>query len=653
MNKIILLIFSLAVIFSLFLLPKVETNYNMLDYMPDETQSAAAVSVMKEEFGDFFNAKVMLEDVSFVEVIEYKQKIMAIDGVVAAFWLDDMVGGDGESRMMAKYYVDETALISLIIEEGREREVVSAIYEIIGDNALAGSAIDRAVVQNLTVNETMRGLIILVPIIILILIMATGSFLRPILFLLVIGVSVLINMGSNIVLGEVSFLTRAITPVLQLAVSLDYAIFLLKSFDVYRARIDDLNLAMKKAVRKALPVILGSAATTFFGFVALSLMDFRIGSELGISLMKGVVFSFLSVFFLLPVLVLFLHKWIPERKSLLPNFYLGKYLLKFRFFILGLVVCLIVPAFFMQSNNQFIYGSQILDDDSRSMVDLNRIEKKFGNLISIVVLVPKGDLGSELALSIDLMSLDRVEEVISLPFLIGDVPIEYVSEEILKEFYSLNYARIIVNVDTDQEGDEAFLLVNEIKEKTSAHYDQFYVLGDSVGLSEMKEVIEHDNLLVNWVAIGLILIVLLFVFRSLSISLLLLLTIQGAIWINLAIPYLMNTPLSYMGFLIVGIVQLGVTIDYAILLTHRYLIKREELVPKEAMVVALNESLESILTSASILAVAGFILYFTSLNKIVSEFGALLGRGALISVAMVIIFLPALLIIFDRVIGKK
>src|SRR5699024_3292408 len=283
------------------------------------------------------------------------------------------------------YYKNDNALFTFEVEEGKEVEATDAIYEVIGeDNALAGDALDVAISQKATGQETFNAAAILVPIVILILILSTSSWLEPtflitsilttsswfdpIFFLIAISLSILINLGTNIFVGNISFIPQSVAPILQLAVSLDYAIFLLHRFDDFREEVDDPVEALTLAIKRSFPAITASAATTFFGFLALTFMNFEIGADLGINLVKGIVLSFISVMIFLPALTLLLYPLIEKtsHKQWLPTKYnVGKYILKLRFPALILIAIIIIPAFFAQSNTSFIYGMGDIPEDTR------------------------------------------------------------------------------------------------------------------------------------------------------------------------------------------------------------------------------------------------------------------------------------------------
>ncbi|OYD09952.1 RND transporter [Paludifilum halophilum] len=641
----------------------VSVNYNMVDYLPDDAPSIQAMDLMEDEFDEpIANARVMVRDVSITESLAYKERLEAIDGVTGVTWLDDVIDLKKPIEMadpdtVEPYYQDETALFSLNIREGDEVATTDQIYDLIGEeNAISGEAVDTATSQKMAGQESLNAAALLVPIIIIILILSTTSWIEPLFFLTAIGISVLINLGTNIFIGEISFVTQSVAPILQLAVSLDYAIFLLHSFSDYRKRVSDPNEAMRRAIKQSFPAIAASASTTFFGFIALSFMNFGIGADLGFNLVKGIVLSFISVVVFLPALTLMFYKWIDrtQHKPLFPSLEnIGKRVMQFRIPNLILLLLLIVPAFLAQSQTSFIYGVGEQPETTRAGADAAAIQEEFGKNTSMILLVPKGGMGKEEELVQHLEELPHVSSVISYVNTVSSaIPPDYLEESATEPFYSKNYTRITLNTETDSEGDEAFSLIDEVRDTAESYYDEVHLLGESVTLYDIKNTVEQDNTVVNLLTIIMIAIVLVITFRSISIPIVLLLTIQSAVWLNLSVPYFTDSSLVYVGYLIISTVQLAATVDYGILFTENDRNLRQEMPAMKAIKKTIDDKMFAILISASILSSVGFILSFTSTNPIVSSIGLLLGRGALLAFVMVVFALPAMLVVFDRVIEK-
>jgi predicted RND superfamily exporter protein len=661
-KKTVIILFIAIALICVFLQLFVDINYNLADYLPPDAQSTKAIQIMDEEFSESIpNANVMMRDTSIMQALEYKQMLASVKGVTQVIWLDDVMDikqpmDMGNPDTIEGFYKNGNALFSVSIAEGMEKQACDRILDLIGeDDALSGEAVDLVGLQEATGAEVMNAFSFILPAFIIILVLSTASWIEPLLFLAAIGISIIINMGTNIFLGEISFMTNSVSPILQLACTLDYAVFLLHSFADNRKKYADVHDAMQRSVKESMPTIAGSAATTMFGFLALVFMDFGIGADLGLNLAKGIALSFISVIVFLPALTLNVYKLIDKTKhrKLMPSFKnVNKILSKIAIPAVVIVVLLIVPSFLGQRQAAFTYGNDVSGSDSRNARDSAAIEQVFGESTVMALLVPKGSVAKEQDLCRDIEDLDHVTGVASYTTQVGAaIPPEFLDEDITQQFYSENYARIIVYTDTPQEGDTAFKTVKRINEKVESYYGSaFYSAGQSANLYDMKNVVKKDNYMVNMIAIFAIFCVLIMIFKSAVLPFILLLTIETAIWVNLSIPYFIGEPIFFLGYLILCTVQLGSTVDYAILLTNRYLTNRKRMLPREAIHITLGETFKSIIISGFTLATAGFTLYATSSNMIISGLGLLLGRGTLLSILMVVCFLPSMLLIFDKAI---
>ncbi len=662
-KKLIVILFMVTALVGAVVQFTVPVNYNMVDYLPEDAPSINAMELMEREFDDPVpNARVMVHDVSVTEARAYKEKLEAVEGVSDVVWLDDVIDlkvpiGMANDDTVESYYKDKTALYSVTIEDGEEVAATDEIYALIGnDDAISGEAVNTAVSQKMTGKESMNAAMLLVPIIILILVLSTNSWMEPVFFLTAIGVSILINLGTNVFLGEVSFITQSVAPILQLAVSLDYAIFLLHSFSDFRRQTQDPVEAMQLAMKRSFPAIIASASTTFFGFTALTFMEFEIGADLGLNLLKGIILSFISVMVFLPALTLMFYHWIDKtaHRKFVPDFKnIGKRVIKFRIPSLILLFVLIVPAFLGQSQTEFQYGVGTQPENTRAGKDQAAIQEEFGKSVPMVLLVPKGDVAKEEKLVEDLENLPYVSSVISYVNMVSPaIPSGFLDQSLTEQFYSDEYARITLYTETDTEGDTAFSLIEQVHETAKSYYDETHLLGESVTLYDIKNTVQKDNTLVNWLTVITIAFVLIATFRSITIPVVLLLTIQTAVWINLSVPYFMDSQLVYIGYLLISTIQLAATVDYAILFTEAYTKFRQDMPALKAIKQTIDEKIFAVFISASILSSVGFILALTSSNPIVSSVGLLLGRGALLAFLMVVFVLPAMLVILDRVIEK-
>ena len=656
-KKLVIAIFLVATVISAVLILGVSVNYDLTDYLPEDSESTIALDLMYEEFGSGVpNTRVMVRNLTLTGAVETKVKIAQAPGVTGVMWLDDTQDMSTpielmDSATVEQYWHDGTALYQVTIEEGRESEAVAALYEMLGsDVAISGNSANTASMQNLVVSEVVGAASILIPIIIIILLLTTTSWISPVLFLLTIGVAVLINMGTNVVFGEISFVTQSVSPILQLAVSLDYAIFLLNSFGRHRQEVDSSETAMRLAIKESFSSIAASAATTLFGFMALMFMRFGIGSDLGLNLMKGIVLSYVSVMVFLPALALASVKLL-DKTSHRPIIHtgkrLGRALVKVRIPALILVLIAVIPCYLAQTRADFLYGNGAPDTRTDYGRDTVAINEEFGESNALVLLVPRGDPGAEAKMAEELAGIDHVTSVLSYAGTVGAVPEGFLDESIVSQFYSDGYARIIMYTDTSEEGDEAFAVVEQVRATADKYYSESWLCGQSANLYDMRDVVTADSTLVNWIAIGFIFLTLLVTFKSATLPFILLFVIEAAIWINLSVPYFADQSLVYIGYLVINTVQLGATIDYAILMTNGYTANRRTMGKREAVVATLNTNFESVLTSGVILTAAGLCLGFVSSLQVVAELGILLARGTVLSMAMVVLALPALLMLFD------
>lgn len=656
-KKLVIAIFLVATVISAVLILGVSVNYDLTDYLPEDSESTIALDLMYEEFGSGVpNTRVMVRNLTLTGAVEMKEQIAQAPGVTGVMWLDDTQDMSTpielmDSATVEQYWHDGTALYQVTIEEGRESEAVAALYEMLGsDVAISGNSANTASMQNLVVSEVVGAASILIPIIIIILLLTTTSWISPALFLLTIGVAVLINMGTNVVFGEISFITQSVSPILQLAVSLDYAIFLLNSFGRHRQEVDSSETAMRLAIKESFSSIAASAATTLFGFMALMFMRFGIGSDLGLNLMKGIVLSYVSVMVFLPALALASVKLL-DKTSHRPIIHtgkrLGRALVRVRIPALILVLIAVIPCYLAQTRADFLYGNGTPDTRTDYGRDTVAINEEFGESNALVLLVPRGDPGAEAKMAEELAGIDHVTSVLSYAGTVGAVPEGFLDESIVSQFYSDGYARIIMYTDTSEEGDEAFAVVEQVRATADKYYSESWLCGQSANLYDMRDVVTADSTLVNWIAIGFIFLTLLVTFKSATLPFILLFVIEAAIWINLSVPYFADQPLVYIGYLVINTVQLGATIDYAILMTNGYTANRRTMGKREAVVATLNTNFESVLTSGVILTAAGLCLGFVSSLQVVAELGILLARGTVLSMAMVVLALPALLMLFD------
>lgn len=662
-KKTIVLTFLVAVIVSAFCSQFVQVNYDMNDYLPEDSVSSIALDTMENEFdSDIPNARIMVPDLSIDEALDYKERFMEVEGVTDVIWLDDVVSlyqpiSIQDQTIVDNYYKDGYALFTVTIDDNDLVETVSKLGELIGEEgAMTGAVINNATATEATLTEMPKIIMIAVPIVLLILILTTKSWIEPLIVLVSIGIAILLNSGSNLIFGEVSFVTNGAGNILQLAVSLDYSVFLLHKFEDKRKEGLDAEKAMLASLTGSVTSILSSGLTTVIGFAALILMRFGIGPDLGMALAKGIFLSLLTVFTLLPVLTLYTYKWMEktQHKPLLPSFNrFGVFVSRQMIPMVIIFTLLVVPSFLAQQSNNFYYGSEhIFASETKLGQDNAYIDQVFGKSNPMVLLVPKGDVATETIMSEEIGTLAQVNEVISYVDNIGaEIPTSFIPEDLLSDIESENYRRIIINVSTQFEGDAAFSTVETIRAIAQKYYpDSWYLAGESASTYDLRETITADSLTVNIIAIAAVFIILMLSFKSIAIPFVLVLSIETAIWINLSVPYYEGSTLFYLSYLIIGSIQLGATVDYAILTTSRYLELRETMLKKEAIQKTISGVTVSVLTSGLSMTVVGFLLGIITSHGVLKQLGILLGRGTILSMVIVFFVLPGLLYLFDGLI---
>ncbi|MDO4344955.1 MAG: MMPL family transporter [Eubacteriales bacterium] len=643
----------------------ISVNYDINSYLPEDAVSTVALDVMGEEFeGAIPNARVLIKDVTKKEALEYKEKLEAVDGVISVMWLDDQMIVDMpfemyDQEIVETYYKDNAALFTVTIEEESINETVPAIREVIGDeNAMTGAAVSTAVATASTVSEIRKITVIAILFLLVVLILTTTSWVEPFVVLIGLGVAVIINAGSNLIFGEISFVTNAAGNILQLAVSLDYSVFLIHRFDECRCEMEPKE-AMKQALCMSTSSILSSGLTTVIGFLALTLMRFKIGPDLGLALAKGVGISLLTVFLFMPGVILATYQWMDKtaHRSFMPSFRrLGRMVQKVTIPLVIIFAAAIVPSYITSTRNVYYYGSShIFGPGTQLGDDTELIQDIFGKNDNYVLMIPKGDVVKEKELSERLNEVEEITSITSLVDTVGTtIPADMIPDKLLKQLRSEHYDRMVLSVAADYEGAETEALVETIREIAGEYYpDAYYLAGEGISTYDLMETVTEDMVKVNLLAIAAVFIVLLFAMKSLVLPVILVLTIETAIWINLSIPYVTGQTLFYIAYLIISSIQLGATVDYAILFTERYKENRNLLDKKESIIETISNTASSILTSGIVLTVVGFLLGIISTHGLLSQLGYLLGRGTICSLISVLFVLPGFLYLFDRTFVKS
>lgn len=666
-RKPVMALFALLAVCSALLYPKVFVDYEIINYLPKESPSTMALDLMGKEFGGAIpNVRVMIRDVDRKEALSYKKKLEAIDGVRSVMWIDSMLPLEMPLEMFPKsmleaYYKDGNALFNVTVDSEKQLDAIPKMYELIGENNLmTGNAVITVVATINTVKEIVIITIIAILFLFFVLIMTTTSWVEPFIIMLGLGMGVIINSGTNIIFGKISFVTNSAGMILQMAVALDYSVFLIHRFSECKKE-GDPEEAMVNALTLSSSSILSSGLTTVIGFLALAFMKFLLGADLGLALSKGVAISLVTTLVFMPGVILSTYKWMEktQHRRFVPSFRkFGRFVSRVTIPLMIVFVLAIVPSFIGSVRNEFWYGgSRIYGPETRVGSDEAKLNKIFGESDNYVIMVPRGDNASEYALVRDLQADPRVSAVLSPISVLGPaLPAEILPDPIISQLRSENYDRMVLTVAMPSESPETFEFIEEVKKTAAKYYgDQYYLAGMGISNYDLRTVVTGDMMKVNLIAILAVFVVLILTMQNLLLPVILVITIETAIWINMSISVLTGSPLYYIAYLIVSSVQLGATVDYAILFTQRYRENRKDLgiEPRECVVHTISDTTVSILTSALAVSVMGFLLAFFSSQGIIAQVGLLLGRGTLCSLFAVLFVLPGFLMLFDRFVTRS
>lgn len=651
--------------------PFVGVNYDLSKYLPDFAPTKQALDVMEQEFGYPGMARIMVKDVTLPEARTIRQRISRVDGV------DLVVGPDLAANVYStdafiknsltdRFYKDGNAVYQIIFEDGDSdastHKAINEIYGIVGKDrgCFAGSAVSSKERQESITREIAMAIGMAVVIIWLILTLTTTSWFEPFLFILVMAVAIVLNMGSNIMFGRISFFTFSTAAILQLAVSMDYSIFLLHTYTAIKQSGVDSRPAMEAAIEKSCSSILASGATTIVGFLVIALMKFTIGRDVGFVLTKGIVCSLVTVLFLMPTLILRFDKKIEKtahRSFLPPLDGLGKLMYRIRIPVLAAAAFCAVPCYFGQSMNYFYYGDDALGSGPGTRVyeDSRAIEDVFGKSNVIIAMVPNGNVIKERRLTEELEDQEFIDYALSMAGTLPQgIPESFLPETVTKQLRTGSYARILISMENREESSYSFQCSEKLTEIVKKYYpEDSYVIGMTPTTIDIRDILTDDYNRVSIISLAGVALVVMLTFHSVMVPVLVIIPIEVAIYLNMTIPYIIGDSMVYIGYIIVSCLQLGATIDYSILMTNNYMEFRETMGSRDAAVTAIAKSAISILTSGGILTVVGYLLYFTSSIQAISQVGRLVGRGALLSMILVLSLLPALLAAFDKPIRRQ
>lgn len=731
-RKAIFILFFMAIIYSVVSINKVSVNQDITKYLPDDSETHIGLELMDEQFVTYGSAKIMLSNVTFEEADSLVKELEAIRGVkeVAFDNTEDHYRGTD-----ALYNVT----FSWEKEEERSKEALEKVKDALkGYDVYVSTEVGAEEASSESLAKDMNLILILaVVIIVSVLLLSTKAYMEIPVLLITFGVAAILNKGSNYWLGTISSVTDSISVVLQLALAIDYAIILCDRF-MEEHETMDAESAVKVALSKAIPEISASSLTTISGMVAMMFMQFRLGYDMGIVLVKAIIFSLISVFMLMPGVLLIFAKGIDNthHKCYVPNItFVGKFAGKTKYIVPPVFIVFLVLAFWASSNCEYIYDTSSVESSKKSEAKIaqEKIDAAFGSTNQMAVMVPKGNYEAEARCLKAIEGLDYVDSVLGLANVeisdeyvltskisprdfseLADLDMEIVRllyvayaynqeqygpvftgideynvpiidmflflydqyqqgyvvlndemDDMLNELYDTlhdanlqlqgeEYSRFVLELNLPVEGEETYAALDEIRDICAKYYsrDSIILVGNSTSDFDLMTSFAADNVVISVLTALFVVIILFFTFQSAGLPILLVLTIQGSIWINFSIPTLSGGNVFFIAYLIVSAIQMGATIDYAIVISNRYLQLKKEMDIKKAIIETLNQSFPTIFTSGSILTCAGFLIGKIASDATVASIGTALGRGTLISIILVLFVLPQILLFGDIIIEK-
>ena len=670
-HKVAILIISL-----LLLIPSIigykatRVNYDILVYLPDNIETIKGENILADDFNMGAFSVVILENMQSKDIIELEKQFREVGNVEKVVGLTDIIGTDVPLEMLPdeikdKLYKDNTTPVLVTFKDGISEdttmETVEKLREISNENCkISGMTATVLDTRNLSDSEVIIYVMIAVALCLIILQLALDSYLAPVLMLLNIGMAVLYNMGTNAFLGQTSYITKAISAVLQLGVTMDFAIFLYHSYKAEKEKASNNDEAMATAIAKTLVSVLGSSLTTIAGFLALCSMNLTLGKDIGLVMAKGVLIGVITAVTTLPAMLLVFDKWVEKtkHKEILPRFEKVKNfnLKHYKAILVAFIVILPFAVYGYTHTENYYNLSKSLPDTLNSIQANNELKDKFDMVSTELLLVNKNMPDYKLNEMLDkIESLDGIEWTLSYSKISKEVniPKEMLPEDIRSIFESDKYQMVIINSKYEIATNELNSQIEEVNKIIKEYDDTAILAGEGPLMKDLVEISDHDFNSVNTVSIVIILVIMVFVLKSVSLPIILIAAIEFAIFINMGIPAYTGTVIPFIASIVIGTIQLGATIDYAILITTKYKTARIEGKDKhQAIDEALGTSIQSIIVSALCFFGATFGVGMYSKIEMIGSLCSLMARGAIISMITVLTVLPAFLIVFDKIICK-
>ena len=668
-RMLILVIAFLLLIPSVLGYLKTDVNYDILGYLPDELDTRIAQSILKDDFDCGSLGMLIVENMEDKDVSKLKEEVKKVEGVNDVIWIDDAIDLSVPKEILPEdirdifYSENSTLMIIKFVGTDASTETENALSDvrkIAGKQAfLSGVAGVIKDTKDLANKETPIYVLIAVILSIIILSITMESYVIPIVFLSSIGIAIIYNMGSNVIFENISYVTKALSAVLQLGVTMDYSIFLLHRYDEERESRENKVEAMDNAIEATIESVVGSALTTVAGFLALCVMDLALGKDIGLVMAKGVVIGVICTITILPALVLtfdkVIHKY--KHKNILPTFQKSSsFIIKHHKVIVLISLLILIPAAIGKEKASVYYNlDESLPDNLPSIVANDKLKNEF-NMVSTNIILVSDDLDRYKVKEMvkELNNVDGVTMAAALESVLGSrIPENFLPNELLEQVKKGGYEGIIVNSKYKSATNEVAVQLDEINEIVKKYDPEGLVGGEAPLTNDLVTIADSDFKKVSIFSIVAIFLIIMVIFKSISVPILLVLAIELAIFINLGIPYYTGTTIPFISSIVIGTIQLGATVDYAILLTSRF---KEELSntndKKEAMIKALQNSSRSIITSALTFFGATAGVGIISELEMISSLCVLMARGAIISMLVILFVLPGILLIFEGIIIK-
>lgn len=664
----ILIVSVLLLIPSIFGFVSTRINYDILSYLPSDIETMKGQDIMLDEFGKGGFSLVMLDGMDDKDVEKVKEKIEKVDHVCDVLWYDTLADVSLPKEVLPDdiydfFNTDNSTMMAVFFDEATSAdgslEAVKEIRSIAGEQCfVSGMSSVVEDIKDLTMQEAPMYVVIAVILTSIILALTMDSFLIPLFFMLSVGMAIIYNMGTNFIQGEISFITEALAAVLQLAVTIDYSIFLWHSYKEEKEKHPgDNKEAMAVAIGKTITSVVSSSITTVAGFLALCFMSYELGMDMGIVMAKGVVIGVICCITVLPSMILVFDKALEKtmHKDLVPSLEKpSKFIIKHHAAFIVLFIVVLIPAVYGQINTNVYYNlTDTLPKDLNSVIANTKLDEEYNMATTHMLLVDADMEPKEVTSMLDEMGkVDGVSFSMSLDTLIGpSIPREIVPESVTKILKSDKWQLMLIGSEYKVASDEENAQIDELSKILKSYDKDGMLIGEAAATKDLIDITDHDFKVVNIVSIAAIFIIILIALRSVSLPIILVAVIEFAITVNMGVPCFTNTTIPFIASVVIGTIQLGATVDYAILMTTRYKTERNAGKDKhEAVTIALSTSMKSIMVSALGFFASTFGVGVYSSVDMISQLCTLMSRGAIISMITVICILPSMLMLFDKVI---